>query len=202
MTKQEFASRLQNACAAVTAAEQELTEIDSRFGDADHGLTMSKIAKAVSAAAGESEGGIQAMLDDAARAVMVLNGGSAVPLWNTWLDGLQEEAPEGNEIDTAGIQAIFAKALKALSDMSGAKVGDKTMMDALIPASQAIAAYSGSDEAGLFDAAAQAALQGAEASKQFVSKFGRAKSYGEQTIGTPDAGAASMAYFFQGLAQM
>ena len=201
MTKQEFASRLQNACAAVTAAEQELTEIDSRFGDADHGLTMSKIAKAVSAAAGESEGGIQAMLDDAAMAVMVLNGGSAVPLWNTWLDGLQEEAPEGNAIDTAGIQAIFAKALKALSDMSGAKVGDKTMMDALIPASQAIAAYSGSDEAGLFDAAAQAALQGAEASKQFVSKFGRAKSYGEQTIGTPDAGAASMAYFFQGLAR-
>ena len=201
MTKQEFASRLQNACAAVTAAEQELTEIDSRFGDADHGLTMSKIAKAVSAAAGESEGGIQAMLDDAAMAVMVLNGGSAVPLWNTWLDGPQEEAPEGNEIDTAGIQAIFAKALKALSDMSGAKVGDKTMMDALIPASQAIAAYSGSDEAGLFDAAAQAALQGAEASKQFVSKFGRAKSYGEQTIGTPDAGAASMAYFFQGLAR-
>ena len=201
MTKQEFAFRLQNSCAAVTAAEQELTEIDSRFGDADHGLTMSKIAKAVSAAAGESEGGIQAMLDDAAMAVMVLNGGSAVPLWNTWLDGLQEEAPEGNEIDTAGIQAIFAKALKALSDMSGAKVGDKTMMDALIPASQAIAAYSGSDEAGLFDAAAQAALQGAEASKQFVSKFGRAKSYGEQTIGTPDAGAASMAYFFQGLAR-
>ena len=201
MTKQEFASRLQNACAAVTAAEQELTEIDSRFGDADHGLTMSKIAKAISAAAGESEGGIQAMLDDAAMAVMVLNGGSAVPLWNTWLDGLQEEAPEGNEIDTAGIQAIFAKALKALSDMSGAKVGDKTMMDALIPASQAIAAYNGSDEAGLFDAAAQAALQGAEASKQFVSKFGRAKSYGEQTIGTPDAGAASMAYFFQGLAR-
>ena len=201
MTKQDFASRLQNACAAVTAAEQELTEIDSRFGDADHGLTMSKIAKAISAAAGESEGGIQAMLDDAAMAVMVLNGGSAVPLWNTWLDGLQEEAPEGNEIDTAGIQAIFAKALKALSDMSGAKVGDKTMMDALIPASQAIAAYSGSDEAGLFDAAAQAALQGAEASKQFVSKFGRAKSYGEQTIGTPDAGAASMAYFFQGLAR-
>ena len=201
MTKQEFASRLQNACAAVTAAEQELTEIDSRFGDADHGLTMSKIAKAISAAAGESEGGIQAMLDDAAMAVMVLNGGSAVPLWNTWLDGLQEEAPEGNEIDTAGIQAIFAKALKALSDRSGAKVGDKTMMDALIPASQAIAAYSGSDEAGLFDAAAQAALQGAEASKQFVSKFGRAKSYGEQTIGTPDAGAASKAYFFQGLAR-
>ena len=201
MTKQEFAFRLQNACAAVTAAEQELTEIDSRFGDADHGLTMSKIAKAISAAAGESEGGIQAMLDDAAMAVMVLNGGSAVPLWNTWLDGLQEEAPEGNEIDTAGIQAIFAKALKALSDMSGAKVGDKTMMDALIPASEAVAAYTGDSADELFDAAAQAAAQGAEATKQYVSKFGRAKSYGTKTIGTPDAGAVSMSWFFQGLAR-
>ena len=43
-------------------------------------------------------------------AVMMLNGGSAVPLWNTWLDGLQEEAPEGEEIDVAGLKAIFAKA--------------------------------------------------------------------------------------------
>ena len=201
MTKTDLAARLRNACAAVIAAEQELTEIDSTFGDADHGLTMSKIARAVTEAVDQSEGGIQAMLDDAATAVMSLNGGSAVPLWNTWLDGMQEAAPEGEEIDVPGLQALFAKALEELNDMSGAQVGDKTMMDALIPASQAIAAYSGSDEAGLFDAAAQAALQGAEASKQFVSKFGRAKSYGEQTIGTPDAGAASMAYFFQGLAR-
>ena len=201
MTKNEFAARLQHACAAVIAAEPELTEIDSKFGDADHGLTMTKIAGAISAAVEESEGGIHSMLDDAAMAVMSLNGGSAVPLWNTWLDGMQEEAPEGDEIDVAGIQAIFAKAFEEIDDMSGAKVGDKTMMDALIPASEAIAAYEGSDEGELFAAAAKAALEGAEASKQFVSKFGRAKSYGTKTIGTPDAGATSMAYFFQGLAQ-
>ena len=85
--------------------------------------------------------------------------------------------------------------------MSGAKVGDKTMMDALIPASEAIAAYSGTSEEELFAAAARAAADGAEASKQFVSKFGRAKSYGAKTIGTPDAGAVSMSCFFQGLAQ-
>ena len=201
MTKSEFASRLKNACASVTDAEQELTEIDSRFGDADHGLTMTKIAGAISAAVDGADGGIQSMLDDAAMAVMSLNGGSAVPLWNTWLDGMQEAAPEGEEIDVAGIQAMFANALAELDDMSGAKVGDKTMMDALIPASQAIAAYAGSDEDGLFAAAAAAAAQGAENSKNFVSKFGRAKSYGTQTIGTPDAGAMSMSYFFQGLAQ-
>lgn len=201
MTKTEFAARLQQACASVTAAEQELTEIDSKFGDADHGLTMTKIAGAISGAVAESDGGIQSMLDDAAMAVMVLNGGSAVPLWNTWLDGMQENAPDGDEIDTAGVQAIFARALEALNEMSGAQVGDKTMMDALIPASEAIAAYTGNDEQELFAAAAEAATRGAEASKQFVSKFGRAKSYGTQTIGTPDAGATSMAYFFRGLAQ-
>ena len=201
MTKAEFAARLKHACAAVTAAEDELTEIDSKFGDADHGLTMTKIAKAITAAVEESEGGIQSMLDDAAMAVMSLNGGSAVPLWNTWLDGMQEEAPEGDEIDVAGIQAIFAKAFEEIDDMSGAKVGDKTMMDALIPASEAIAAYAGDSADELFAAAAQAAAQGAENSKNFVSKFGRAKSYGTQTIGTPDAGATSLYYFFQGLAQ-
>ena len=201
MTKTDLAARLKHACAAVIAAEQELTEIDSKFGDADHGLTMAKIARAITEAVDQSDGGIQSMLDDAAMAVMSLNGGSAVPLWNTWLDGMQEEAPEGEEIDVPGLQAIFAKALEELNDMSGAQVGDKTMMDALIPASEAIAAYAGSDEGGLFDAAARAAAEGAENTKNFVSKFGRAKSYGTQTIGTPDAGAMSMSYFFQGLAQ-
>lgn len=201
MTKSEFAARLKNACATVLAAEAELTEIDSRFGDADHGLTMAKIAGAVSAAVDGSEEGIQSMLDDAAMAVMTLNGGSAVPLWNTWLDGMQEAAPEGDTVDAAGIQAMFAHALEELSGISGAKVGDKTMMDAVIPASEAIAAYKGDDECGLFAAAAQAAARGAENSRQFASKFGRAKSYGAQTIGTPDAGAMSMSYFFQGLAK-
>ena len=201
MTKDAFAARLKHACASVAAAEPELTEIDSRFGDADHGLTMAKIAGAISAAAERPENGIQAMLDGAATAVMTLNGGSAVPLWNTWLDGMQEAAPEGDEIDVAGLQAVFAHALEELSDMSGAKVGDKTMMDALIPASRAVAAYGGDDENELFAAAAKAAMEGAEATRGFVSKFGRAKSYGEKTLGTPDAGAISMAYFFQGLAQ-
>ena len=201
MTREQFASRLLNACASVMAAEQELTEIDSKFGDADHGLTMAKIARAITEAVEDADGGIQTMLDDAAMAVMSLNGGSAVPLWNTWLDGLQEEAPEGEEIDVPGIQTIFAKALEELNEMSGAQVGDKTMMDALIPASEAIAAYAGENEQELFSAAAAAAEAGAEATKGFVSKFGRAKSYGEKTIGTADAGATSMAYFFRGLAQ-
>ncbi len=201
LTKAEFAQRLKNACLSVIAAETELTEIDAQFGDADHGFTMAKVCNAIKAAIEEADGGIQTMLDDAAMAVMAINGGSAVPLWNTWLDGMQEGAPEEEEIDVAGIQAIFARAFEELDEMSGAKVGDKTMMDALIPASEAIAGYEGDDVQALFAAAAEAAAAGAENSKNFPSKFGRAKSYGAKTIGTPDAGAMSMSCFFQGLAK-
>ena len=106
ITKEELRVRIQNACAAVIAAEEELTEIDSRFGDADHGFTMAKIAKTISESVEEGDS-IQEMLDNAGCAVMVLNGGSAVPLWNTWLDGMQEGAPEAEEIDAAGIKAIW-----------------------------------------------------------------------------------------------
>lgn len=91
MKKEEFADRLSCACASVISAEQELTEIDSHFGDADHGLTMKKIAGAIDSAVKGSDGGTKKCWTMRPWAVMVLNGGSAVPLWNAWLDGMQEE---------------------------------------------------------------------------------------------------------------
>lgn len=200
MNKDELASRLKNACSAVIAAQDELTEIDSHFGDADHGVTMTKIAEAVEGAVGAAQGGIKAMLEDAAMEVMMINGGSAVPLWNTWLDGLAEAAPEGDELDAEGLKQMLGHALEELAALSKAKVGDKTMMDALIPATEAALACQGSED-DIFAAAAKAALEGAEASRNVVSKFGRARSYGEATIGTPDAGAVSMSRFFAGLAE-
>ena len=201
ITKAELVRRLKNACKSVCAAEAELTEIDAQFGDADHGFTMVKICNTSVEALDGSDGNIKEMLDDAAMAVMRLNGGSAVPLWNTWLDGMQEGAPESEEMDVAALKAMFARAFEELDDMSGAKVGDKTLMDTLIPATDAIGEYAGEDEAELFAVAAEAAAKGAENSKNFPSKFGRAKSYGAKTIGTPDAGAMSMFYFFKGMAE-
>ena len=201
MTKAEFAARLKHGCTSVMAAEGELTEIDSRFGDADHGLTMTKIAKAIDQAVEQAEGGIQAMLDDAAMAVMTLNGGSAVPLWNTWLDGLQEDAPVGDEIDVDGLKAIFAKALEELSDMSGAKVGDKTMMDALIPAIEAIEASTSDDIKEIMTAGAEAAIRGAEETVNMKANFGRARNYGERSIGYADSGATSWSCMFASFAE-
>ena len=200
MNKDELASRLKNACSAVIAAQDELTEIDSRFGDADHGVTMTKIAEAVEGAVGAAQGGIKAMLEDAAMEVMMINGGSAVPLWNTWLDGLSMGAPQSESLTAEELKAMFRTGLESLSALSKAKVGDKTMMDTLIPATEALCAAWGT-ESELLRAAALAAEEGAEATRNFVSKFGRARSYGEQTLGTPDAGAVSMKYFFAGLAK-
>ena len=199
ITKEELIVRISNACDAVIDAEAELTDIDSRFGDADHGFTMTKIANTIRDSL-EGADSIQEMLDNAACAVMGLNGGSAVPLWNTWLDGLQEHSVAEDTMNVEQVKAMFQGAYEELFDMSTAKVGDKTMMDALIPATEAIQAWAG-DMDGLFEAAAKAAEVGAENSKNFVSRFGRARSYGQQTIGTPDAGAVSMKYFFAGLAK-
>ena len=201
ITKVELIQRFKHACKCVCAAEAELTEIDAQFGDADHGFTMVKICNTIESAMDAADGNIKEMLDDAAMAVMRLNGGSAVPLWNTWLDGMQEGAPESDEMDVTELKAMFARAFEELDDMSGAKVGDKTLMDTLIPATEAMEDYEGSDVNEFFCVAAEAAEKGAENSKNFASKFGRAKSYGAKTIGTPDAGAMSMAYFFKGLAE-
>ena len=144
MNRDELAARLRSACAAVTVAQDELTEIDSHFGDADHGVTMTKIAQAIAGSI-PSAGGIKGMLEDAAMEVMMINGGSAVPLWNTWLDGLAEAAPEGEELDAEGLKHMLGHALEELSALSKAKVGDKTMMDALIPATEAALACPGSE---------------------------------------------------------
>jgi dihydroxyacetone kinase-like protein len=76
----------------------------------------------------------------------------------------------------------------------------KTMMDALIPASDAIAASNG-DVDEILDMASLAALNGAEFSKLVPAKFGSARAFGEKTIGTPDVGAMSISFFFMGLSR-
>ncbi len=201
MTKDEFMIRIQHACDKVISAEPLLTEIDSHFGDADHGITMTKICNVIKDSLNEESQGIKSMLNNAAESILTLSGGSAVPLWNTWFDGLQENALDENEISISEIKTIFANAFEEFSDMSGAEVGDKTIMDALGPASDAIASYTGDSESELFTLAAEAAAKGTEETKKFKAKFGRAKSYGAKTIGTPDAGAKSMSCFFEGLAE-
>ena len=178
-----------------------LSEIDSRFGDGDHGITIGKIAKLLLERVPQwGDESIQEFLDDLGMAIMEVKGGSAGPLYGTMIGGLGVElGEEENELDADGVKRMFAGALSEMEDITDAKVGDKTMMDALIPAVEAARAAEG-DAKAVLEAAAAAAEDGARASEGFVSKYGRARSYKEQTIGTPDAGAVSTSLFIRGLA--
>lgn len=179
--------------------KERLSEIDSRFGDGDHGVTIGKIAGLMekSLDAWEDDD-IGSFIQDLGDSTMEIGGGSAGPLYGTMIGGLSEPLPAGTGIDAAMLKAMFAGSLSAMEDITTAKTGDKTMMDALIPAVEA-AQEAPDDVMEILKAAAEAAGQGAKESEQYISKFGRARSYKEQTIGTPDAGAVSTSLFFRGL---
>lgn len=177
-----------------------LSEIDSRFGDGDHGITMRKIAKCMEAEVSQwTDGTMGDFLDDLGMAIMEVKGGSAGPLYGTMIGGLGSRLGGAEELDADGARQMLRGALDEMQDITEAKVGDKTMMDALIPAVEAAETASDTAEA-VWLAAAEAGEKGAEASKNFISRYGRAKSYKEQTIGTPDAGAVSVSLFLRGMA--
>ncbi|MBS5607937.1 DAK2 domain-containing protein [Clostridium sp. AF18-27] len=176
-----------------------LSEIDSRFGDGDHGVTIGKIASLIEKklAAWEDDD-IEEFLEDLGDSTMEIGGGSAGPLYGTLIGGLSGPLSGGGAIGEGLLKEMFTECQSAMEDITNAKVGDKTMMDALIPAVAAAEAAEG-DCLAILEAAKEAAARGAKESEQYVSKFGRARSYKEQTIGTPDAGAVSTSLFFAGL---
>jgi dihydroxyacetone kinase-like protein len=203
ITKQQIITIFENAAGEIIKAKNELTAIDAKFGDADHGITMEKIGNAIISALDKhktgASSGIKTLFGDCAAEIMKINGGSAVPLWNTFFEGFKNGTDDTQEISVDDFKKMFQSALDELSGITKAKVGDKTMMDALIPAVEAITASTADNLAGVTKEGVVAAKKGAQASADMISKFGRAKSYKEQTIGTPDAGAMSMMYFFIGL---
>ena len=176
-----------------------LSEIDSRFGDGDHGVTIGKIASLIEKklAAWEDDD-IEEFLEDLGDSTMEIGGGSAGPLYGPLIGGLSGPLSGGGAIGEGLLKEMFTECQSAMEDITNAKVGDKTMMDALIPAVAAAEAAEG-DCLAILEAAKEAAARGAKESEQYVSKFGRARSYKEQTIGTPDAGAVSTSLFFAGL---
>ena len=177
-----------------------LTDIDSRFGDGDHGFTMQKIAGYIARQAESWDGADMAgFLDDLGMGIMEIRGGSAGPLYGTLVSGLGSNIGGLETIDGEGAKAMLSGCLAGMEDVTTAVVGDKTMMDALIPAAHAAEAAEG-DADQVWQAAAAAAESGAEESRKFISKFGRARSYKEAVIGTPDAGAVSVSFFLRGMA--
>lgn len=176
-----------------------LSEIDSRFGDGDHGITIGKIASLMEKSMDDwKDDDMETFIENLGDSTMEIGGGSAGPLYGTMIGGLSGPLEGNRPIDARILKEMFTECLSAMEDITTAGIGDKTMMDALIPAVEA-AQKAEDDIMAILRAAKEAAVKGARDSEQYISRYGRARSYKEQTIGTPDAGAVSTSLFFTGL---
>lgn len=178
-----------------------LCELDSAAGDGDHGITIGRMADVMHDMAADSTvATMNLLLEGLGDAFMGINGGSAGPLWGTVFAGMADGIDDQAELTELEFKRMFAQAKEDFMDVSKAKPGDKTLVDAFYPAVAAIAETEGSIEE-MLDAAAAAARKGADATADMVAKFGRAKNVGGRSLGHKDPGAESMAILFAGMAK-
>lgn len=195
---------IRRAASDIRAAVDELSRLDSATGDGDHGSAMLRsmdAAEKAVAEAGESASP-KDVLFQAGWAVMSAAGGATGPLLGSLLMGLSEGFGDNPRLDAAGTASAFEAALASVRKQTKAQPGDKTMMDALVPAVTAIreAADAGASIPAALAQAAEAAAKGAESTRTMQARFGRARNLGERSIGSVDAGARSMALLLAGFA--
>jgi dihydroxyacetone kinase-like protein len=198
--KREFATMFAEAARRLRQQHAFLTELDSVAGDGDHGTTMLRVAhKMETGMHTASSQKLPTLLKTTGRDVLGADGGASSAILGTFFSGMGD-AEIGDEVDCGELASIFESGLRAVSKQTKAAPGDKTMMDALVPAVYAIraAASSGGTIPRALQEAALAARHGAESTKTLIAKHGRAKFLGEKTRGHADAGAFSIALLFAG----
>ncbi len=192
-----------SAAERVRNAKQTLSTLDAATGDGDHGTAMGKVADAITRTMdNHGDKKLASLLADIGWAAMGTDAGSTGPLYGSWFLGMSEQAGD-TALDAAEFAGMLEAGVANLQLNTKAKPGDKTMMDALVPATDAIrtAANEGRSIADALNAGAHAAAAGAEATKQMVAAFGRARHIGERSIGHVDPGAASMSLIFAGFTE-
>lgn len=193
-----------SAVEKIKQSHQTLSQLDAATGDGDHGTTMLRtiaaIEKAIKDNATED---LKILLPAIAWAVMGADGGSTGPLLGSLFLGMGDACGDGQPLGAAGVAAMFEAALVKVQSHTKAVPGDKTMMDALVPAVEALrtAADTGKSVSEAMDTAAAAAAAGAESTASMQARFGRAKNLGERTVGHVDPGATSIACIFAGFAE-
>ncbi len=199
LTVQDFISMWKCALSQVSGRADEFSRLDAVTGDGDHGTAIVQaLTSAVEAADKETE--FKAMLSGMGFNVMMQTSGSTSTLFGGFLLGMSDHA-EGTELEIRQVKQMFQGGLEGVQKQTKAARGDKTMMDSLIPAIDAIVASGSSDMRELFAVAAEAAQKGAMATVDMKANFGRARNYGERSIGSADAGALSWACMFSAFHQ-
>ena len=194
LTIDNFKTMLTTALANIKAREDEFSKLDAVIGDGDHGQA---IVTAMSAIVATAEKGTEfkTMLNDMGFDVMLQVSGSTSTLLGAFFLGMSDHV-SGTQLDAAAVKAMFAGGLTNVQKRTKAQKGDKTMMDALIPAVEAIQNCPSDDIKELINAGAEAALAGAQSTIELKANFGRARNYGERSIGYMDSGAASWSCMF------
>ena len=193
---------LRAAAGVIAEHRAELIELDRAIGDADHGENMNRgFAAVVSTLDDGVPGDPAAVLKLAATTLISKVGGAAGPLYGT---GFLRASTKIGAAGPADVVAALKAALEGVQARGKAVEGDKTMVDALLPAvvaAEKAAELDGADVAAVLTAAADAAAQGAESTVDLVARKGRASYLGERSAGHMDPGARSTSLILRALAE-
>ncbi|NSC20273.1 dihydroxyacetone kinase subunit L [Streptomyces albus subsp. chlorinus] len=189
---------MRTAADAVRREADRLTELDSAIGDADHGGNMRRGFDAVRAELDEDVPATPgAVLMTAGRKLVSTVGGASGPLYGTLLRRTGKALGDAEQVTGEELAGALRTGVEAVAQLGGAAAGDKTMLDALLPAVEALADSGGTD----LGAARAAAERGAEETVPLQARKGRASYLGERSIGHRDPGATSAALLVAALAE-
>ncbi|NSY46515.1 MULTISPECIES: dihydroxyacetone kinase subunit DhaL [Agrobacterium] len=179
---------------ALIASEPHLTDLDSVTGDGDLGTSMKRGSEAVLSLPVDNFGVVSDGLMSMANAVRRAIGGSSGPFYATGLMRASRVLTDLEEPSPQQLADAFIAAVDAVQQLGGAKVGDRTMVDALYPAAATFRAklQEGLSKKDAWKAAVEAGIAGAEATKAMMPRLGRASYLGERAVGHPDGGAVAV----------
>lgn len=190
---------------AIEREKGRLSELDGVIGDGDHGVTMSIGFTAVKDALGAVDPAQEeptAIFNTAAKSFLSAVGASAGPLYATAFMRAGATAKGKPTIDSETMADVIAAMAKGVQDRGKAELGEKTMIDAWLPAAEAAqAARDAGSIAAVLQAAAAAAADGAEATREMIAAKGRSANLGERSRGHIDPGAASTALIIATMAK-
>jgi dihydroxyacetone kinase-like protein len=179
---------------------QELIRLDTAIGDGDHGTNMNRgMQKALEKLQATETADAGAVLKTVAMTLISTVGGAAGPLYGTLFLQLGNAMAGEAEVDLAGFAGAWRKGLEGVQSRGKAELGDKTMVDALSPAVEAL--EQAADLDGGLRAAVSAAEQGMHATTPLVARKGRASYLGDRSVDHQDPGATSTYYLFKSAAE-
>jgi phosphoenolpyruvate---glycerone phosphotransferase subunit DhaL len=194
ITHEDVQDWMKRFSAEVAENRTQLTRLDADIGDGDHGTNMDRgMKKVLERLEASDTDDIGAELKAVGMALISSVGGAAGPLYGTLFMQMGQSTAGETEIDLAGFTEAFEAGIAGVQKRGKAEPGDKTMVDALLPALEALkqAVDQGTDTAEALAQAAEAARGGMEATVPLVARKGRASYLGERSAGHQDPGATS-----------